>query len=111
MPQVKVKGFRFHADSQLDLYRKEKKEKGMFEFPKVVATFEASDDKIILPILEELASVQLKGTFLKAYKKNDDGCWDYCAEREGKVKGNWGDQSADAKASGAQEAEPIHAVN
>ena len=110
MPQVKVKGFRFHESNQLELYKKEGLERGMFEFPKPVAVFEASEDKIISPICQELASVELKGTILKAYKKNDDGFWDFCLEVEGKKKGDFGLETAESKAANAQKGETLKVV-
>ena len=107
MPQVVIKAFRFHEKHQLELYKKEGEEKGLFEFPKPIAKFEASEDKIIRPILDQFASVELKGTILKAFKKNDDGYWDYCCEMEGKAKGEFGlEETAESKAAHAQKGEP-----
>ena len=115
MAQVKVKVFRFHENKQLEIYKKEGLEKGMFEFPKPLATFEASEDKIISPIVQQLALVELKGTILKAYKKNDDGFWDFALECEGKAKGEFGlEETAESKAHHAQnedeELQPLRAV-
>jgi hypothetical protein len=102
MAQVIVRAFRFHSQQELALYKKEGKEKGMFEFGKVPMKAEM-EDKTIVPVLKVLAEEHLKGTILKAFRKNDNGDWDYCSEVEGKAKGEWGgEQTAEAKAAGVQ---------
>jgi len=102
MGQVIFRGYRFHSNAEFALYEKEGKEKGMFEFKQPILKGEC-EDKSIIPLLEVIAEDQLKGTIIKAYRKNENGDWDYCTERKGKAKGEWGlQESAESKAAHAQ---------
>ncbi len=107
MGQVKVFAIRFHKKEQLDLYQKTGEETGAFMFPKPIATV-TTEDKCIKPLLAVLAEGELRGTILKAYRKNDDGFWDYCAELAGRQKGEFGlEETAESKAASAQKGEEL----
>ena len=103
MGKLMIEGFRFHAQQDLQLYKKEGKEKGMFKFTKPILTAEC-EDKTINGLMDAMADDNLRGTILKAYRKNVDGHWDFCMEKEGRQKGSWGgDRTSEDKAAEAQE--------
>jgi hypothetical protein len=105
MSKVLIEGYRFHDQKDLALYKNEGKEKGMFRFTKPLLQAEC-EDKTIKLLLEAMSQDNLKGTILKAYRKNVDGHWDFCMEGEGKQKGSWGgEQTAEAVARTAQDDE------
>lgn len=116
MGKLMIEGFRFHEQTELVLYKKEGKEKGMFRFTKPLLQAEC-EDKTITLLMNAMAEDNLKGTILKAYRKNVDGHWDFCMESEGKQRGSWGgEHAAVAKAEKAQrgddeEMEPLRAVD
>jgi hypothetical protein len=97
--KVEFVGMRFHKQQSLNLYKKDGSLKDSFKWP--IGNVK-TEDKSIIPVLEALAETELKGTIVIAYRKNENGQWDYCTEREGKAKGEWGgEQSAEAKAAEA----------
>ena len=115
MGKFLVEGFRFHEQQDLALYKKEGKEKGMFKFTKPLLQGEC-EDKALDGFMNVLADDNLKGTILKCWRKNVDGHWDFCIEKEGRQKGSWGgNETAELKARKAQEGdeeelEPLRAV-
>lgn len=103
MGQVKFEAMRFNKQSELNLYKKGGSLRGAFKWD--VGKVKA-EDKSIVPILDALAETELKGTIVVAWRKNENGQWDYCAEKEGKAKGSFGGgESAEEKATKAQAGE------
>lgn len=114
MGKLMIEGFRFHEQQELQMYKSEGKEKGMFKFTKPILTAEC-EDKTIESLMSAMADDNLKGTILKAYRKNVDGHWDFCMEKEGRQKGTWGGgETSESKArksiEDSDELEPLRAV-
>ena len=109
MGKLMIEGFRFHEQQQLAMFKSEGKERGMFKFTKPILQAEC-EDKTIKSLMDAMAEDNLKGTILKAYRKNTDGHWDFCMQMEGRQKGTWGgEQTSEAKAREAaveQKAKP-----
>lgn len=97
-----IEGSRFNTQTELALYKKEQKKKGMFRFPKPLLVA-VTEDAAVIPLLEAIATVELKGTMCTAYKEDDNGNLAFAGEMEGEAKGDWGGgQTSEAAAAGAQ---------
>jgi hypothetical protein len=85
--KVEIIGMRFNKQSELNLYKADGSLKGSFKWPILKGKME---DKSIKMVLDGLCEGELKGTIVIVYRQNDDGFMEYCLEKEGKAKGQFG---------------------